>query len=36
MRQVIADLSASRIREVANAGLGREDVLAFGSGKATR
>jgi aspartate/methionine/tyrosine aminotransferase len=33
MRQVIADLSASRIREVANAGLGREDVLAFWFGE---
>jgi aspartate/methionine/tyrosine aminotransferase len=33
MRQVIADLSASRIREVANAGLGRSDVLAFWFGE---
>ena len=33
MRQVIADLSASRIREVANAGLGRDDVLAFWFGE---
>lgn len=33
MRQVIADLPASRIREVANAGLGRSDVLAFWFGE---
>ncbi|MFM2054785.1 MAG: hypothetical protein RL456_2822 [Pseudomonadota bacterium] len=33
MRQVIADLPASRIREVANAGLGRGDVLAFWFGE---
>ncbi|MEX8518991.1 MAG: pyridoxal phosphate-dependent aminotransferase [Leptothrix sp. (in: b-proteobacteria)] len=33
MRGVIADLSASRIREVANAGLGRSDVLAFWFGE---
>ena len=29
MRQTIHDLQASKIREVANAGLGRDDVLAF-------
>ena len=29
----IADLEASRIREVANAGLGRKDVLAFWFGE---
>ena len=29
MRPTIASLPASRIREVANAGLGRPDVLAF-------
>ena len=33
MRGVIADLPASRIREVANAGLGRKDVLAFWFGE---
>lgn len=33
VRQVIADLDASRIREVANAGLGRSDVLAFWFGE---
>lgn len=33
MRDVIADLPASRIREVANAGLGRPDVLAFWFGE---
>ncbi|MCK6426762.1 MAG: pyridoxal phosphate-dependent aminotransferase [Burkholderiaceae bacterium] len=33
MRDVIADLDASRIREVANAGLGRSDVLAFWFGE---
>jgi aspartate/methionine/tyrosine aminotransferase len=33
MRQAIVDLEASRIREVANAGLGREDVLAFWFGE---
>ena len=33
MRQVIADLPASRIREVANAGMGRADVLAFWFGE---
>ena len=29
MRTTIDQLPASRIREVANAGLGRSDVLAF-------
>jgi aspartate/methionine/tyrosine aminotransferase len=33
MRQVIRDLEESKIREVANAGLGREDVLAFWFGE---
>ncbi len=33
VRPVIADLDASRIREVANAGLGRSDVLAFWFGE---
>ncbi|MBT9489714.1 MAG: pyridoxal phosphate-dependent aminotransferase [Rubrivivax sp.] len=33
MRPVIADLPGSRIREVANAGLGRPDVLAFWFGE---
>ncbi|MEY8879443.1 MAG: pyridoxal phosphate-dependent aminotransferase [Leptothrix sp. (in: b-proteobacteria)] len=33
MRPVIQDLEASRIREVANAGLGRPDVLAFWFGE---
>ncbi len=33
MRQVIQNLEQSRIREVANAGLGREDVLAFWFGE---
>ena len=33
MRQTVADLEASRIREVANAGLGRDDVLAFWFGE---
>jgi aspartate/methionine/tyrosine aminotransferase len=33
MRDVIAQLPASRIREVANAGLGRSDVLAFWFGE---
>ncbi|AEG93751.1 pyridoxal phosphate-dependent aminotransferase [Ramlibacter tataouinensis] len=33
MRQTILDLEASRIREVANAGLGRPDVLAFWFGE---
>ena len=29
MRQAVMDLEESRIREVANAGMGRPDVLAF-------
>ena len=29
MREAIQNLEASKIREVANAGLGRSDVLAF-------
>ena len=33
MRQTIHDLQASKIREVANAGLGRDDVLAFWFGE---
>lgn len=33
MRQAIQDLEASKIREVANAGLGRSDVLAFWFGE---
>ena len=33
MRQAIAELPGSKIREVANAGLGREDVLAFWFGE---
>ena len=33
MRQVVADLAESRIREVANAGLGRADVLKFWFGE---
>ena len=33
MRQTIASLPASKIREVANAGIGREDVLAFWFGE---
>ena len=33
MRQVILDLAQSRIREVANAGLGRADLLAFWFGE---
>jgi len=33
MRQAIHDLEASKIREVANAGLGRSDVLAFWFGE---
>ncbi|MDP3252202.1 MAG: pyridoxal phosphate-dependent aminotransferase [Hydrogenophaga sp.] len=32
-RQIVADLEASRIREVANEGLGREDVLKFWFGE---
>jgi len=33
MRQIILDLEESKIREVANAGLGRSDVLAFWFGE---
>jgi len=33
MRQVIRDLEESKIREVANAGIGRSDVLAFWFGE---
>ena len=33
MRSAIQNLEASRIREVANAGLGRDDVLAFWFGE---
>ncbi len=33
MRQVIQNLEESRIREVANAGIGRQDVLAFWFGE---
>ncbi|MGM3120123.1 hypothetical protein ACS2TQ_26965, partial [Bacillus cereus group sp. BC330] len=33
MRQVILGLEESKIREVANAGLGRSDVLAFWFGE---
>jgi aspartate/methionine/tyrosine aminotransferase len=33
MRNAIANLEGSRIREVANAGLGRQDVLAFWFGE---
>ena len=33
MRPTIASLPASKIREVANAGLGRDDVLAFWFGE---
>jgi len=33
MRQLIRDLEESKIREVANAGLGRSDVLAFWFGE---
>ena len=33
MRTLIADLPGSKIREVANSGLGREDVLAFWFGE---
>jgi aspartate/methionine/tyrosine aminotransferase len=33
MRDAIRDLPGSRIREVANAGLGRDDVLAFWFGE---
>ena len=33
MRKIVEDLQESRIREVANAGMGREDVLAFWFGE---
>ena len=33
MREAIARLQASKIREIANAGMGREDVLAFWFGE---
>ena len=33
MRETIASLPGSKIREVANAGLGRSDVLAFWFGE---
>ena len=33
MREAIHNLEASKIREVANAGLGRSDVLAFWFGE---
>jgi hypothetical protein len=33
MRQAVMDLDESRIREVANAGMGRPDVLAFWFGE---
>jgi len=33
MRTAVQDLEASKIREVANAGMGREDVLAFWFGE---
>jgi aspartate/methionine/tyrosine aminotransferase len=33
MRQAIQNLEESRIREVANAGMGRSDVLAFWFGE---
>ena len=33
MRQVIQNLEESKIREVANAGMGRNDVLAFWFGE---
>ncbi|MBS0316990.1 MAG: pyridoxal phosphate-dependent aminotransferase, partial [Proteobacteria bacterium] len=33
MRQAIQNLEASKIREVANAGLGRADLLAFWFGE---
>jgi aspartate/methionine/tyrosine aminotransferase len=33
MRQIVRELEESRIREVANAGLGRSDVLAFWFGE---
>src|SRR3954465_1859798 len=33
MRQTVLDLEESKIREVANAGMGRSDVLAFWFGE---
>jgi hypothetical protein len=33
MRQAVLDLEESKIREVANAGMGRSDVLAFWFGE---
>src|SRR5574343_1458802 len=33
LRQTVLDLEESRIREVANAGMGRPDVLAFWFGE---
>ena len=33
MRQAVLNLEESRIREVANVGLGRSDVLAFWFGE---
>src|SRR3954471_9788666 len=33
MREVIQNLEESKIREVANAGIGRDDVLAFWFGE---
>ncbi|MFM2058918.1 MAG: hypothetical protein RLY71_3303, partial [Pseudomonadota bacterium] len=33
MRLTVSELAASRIREVANAGIGRADVLAFWFGE---
>ena len=33
MRQALLNLEESRIREVANAGMGRSDVLAFWFGE---
>jgi hypothetical protein len=33
MRPVIQTLPASKIREVANAGLGRSDIMAFWFGE---
>jgi aspartate/methionine/tyrosine aminotransferase len=33
MRQAVLNLEESRIREVANAGMGRDDVLAFWFGE---
>ena len=33
MRSVVAELEESRIREVANAGMGRDDMLAFWFGE---